>query len=49
MIGFTLKTLVKINQMFQYLKGKNENIGFDKYISNLILRIYREVSIDILT
>ena len=30
-------------------KIKDENINFDKYMANSILRIYRDISMDILT
>ena len=30
-------------------RHKDENISFDGYISNLILQIYREISVDIFT
>lgn len=40
--------LLHIN-LLHYVACNNENIGFDKYIDNLILQIYRKISVDILT
>lgn len=35
--------------IIQAVLSKGESIGFSGYVGNLILRIYREISVDVLT